>query len=127
VATNVLVIDDDALVRKVLARLLKLRFRASVREAADGQAGLKAVANEVPDLILLDVSMPVLDGLAFLTQLRQDHRLKAVPVITISAAGERETVTRMIELGVLDYLRKPLNVGAVEKRLARAFETAGLS
>lgn len=124
---KVLIVDDDAVVRKLLSRLLEKRFGATVREAADGYAGYMAVENDPPDLMLLDVSMPIVDGPALLEKLRADDRFKAMPVVTISAAGEREIVMKMIDLGVLDYLRKPLNLAAVQKRMERVFAATGLS
>ena len=126
-AAKVLIVDDDPLVRKLLTRLLEKRFGAQVREAVDGYAGFMAAEAETPDLMLLDVSMPVVDGPALLEKMRADDRFAKLPVVTISAAGERETVMRMIDLGVIDYLRKPLNLAAVQKRLERVFAAAGLS
>ena len=126
-AAKVLIVDDDPLVRKLLTRLLEKRFGAQVREAVDGYAGFMAAEAETPDLMLLDVSMPVVDGPALLEKMRADERFAKLPVVTISAAGERETVMRMIDLGVIDYLRKPLNLAAVQKRLERVFAAAGLS
>ncbi len=125
--TTVLVVDDDPLVRRLLTKLLEKRFGATVREAADGYAGYMAVEADPPDLVLLDVSMPIVDGPAMLEKLRGEERFKDLPVVTISAAGERDVVVRMLELGVLDYLRKPLNLIAVQKRLERLFPAIGLS
>lgn len=125
--TTVLVVDDDPLVRRLLTKLLEKRFGATVREAADGYAGYMAVEADPPDLVLLDVSMPIVDGPAMLEKLRGEERFKDLPVVTISAAGERDVVVRMLELGVLDYLRKPLNLTAVQKRLERLFPAIGLS
>ncbi len=123
---DVLIVDDDPTVRRILAKLLEKRFGASVREAADGFAGYMAVETDRPDLVLLDVSMPIVDGPAMLEKLRGDERFATLPVVVISAAGERDVVLRMIELGVRDYLRKPLNLTAVQKRLERLFPAIGL-
>ena len=76
-------------------------------------------------MVLLDVAMPIVDGPDLLAKLRADPRFANLPVITISAAGERDVVMRMIELGVADYLRKPLNLAAVEKRLVRVLTATG--
>ena len=124
---SVLIVDDDPTVRRILSVLLEKRFGATVREAVDGYAGYKAVETDPPDLVLLDVSMPIVDGPAMLEKLRSEERFKDLPVVTISAARERDVVLRMIELGVLDYLRKPLNLTAVQKRLERLFPAIGLS
>ncbi len=126
-AVKVLIVDDDPVVRKLLSRLLEKRFGAEVREAADGYAGFMAAEADPPDFMLLDVSMPIVDGPELLEKLRAEERFARLPVMTISAAGEREIVMRMIGLGVIDYLRKPLNLGAVQKRLERVFAAAGLT
>jgi CheY-like chemotaxis protein len=121
----VLVVDDDTTVRTILGRLLQKRFDAVVREAPDGYAAFIALAEEVPDLLLLDVTMPIVDGPELLEKIRADPKLVNLPVVAISAAGERDVVTKMIELGVLDYLRKPLNLTLVEQRLRRTIASIG--
>jgi CheY-like chemotaxis protein len=121
VAVKVLVVDDDRLIRQVLRRLLERRYGCLVHEATDGQAALVALEADLPDLMLLDVSMPNVTGPELLEKLRADPRFERLPVAMITAVGERETVLESIERGVVDYIRKPLRVLAVERRLTDLF------
>src|SRR5882757_8034386 len=76
-------------------------------EAANGEEGLAAAAREKPDLIILDVTMPVMDGVTMLTKLKEDEALKSIPVIMLTAESGRENVLHIAKLGVRDYLVKP--------------------
>jgi two-component system cell cycle response regulator len=76
-------------------------------EAANGAEGLIAAAREKPDLIILDITMPVMDGVAMLTKLREDGELKDLPVIMLTAESGRDSVAKVASLGVRDYLVKP--------------------
>lgn len=114
---NVLIADDDALTRSLLRRVLVREFSATVTEAADGFEALSAAGKAPPDLIITDLRMPVMDGISLLEALRQFGPLAATPVVMMTAARESEPVRRAIELGVTDYLLKPLQVVQVNGRL----------
>lgn len=122
-----LVVDDDPAIRRLLGHLLRRRFGAIVREATDGASGLELIAAERPDLLLLDVSMPVLDGWGLLARLREDPGTRELPVVTVSGTSDRETVVRMVELGVHDYILKPVNPEAAERRIGRVLAQLGLA
>src|SRR5262249_48494788 len=92
VTGKVLVVDDDKLIRQVLRRLLERRYGCLVQEATDGQVALGALEADLPDLVLLDVSMPNVTGPQLLEKLRADPRFARLPVAMITAVGERETV-----------------------------------
>jgi PAS domain S-box-containing protein len=83
-SARVLVIDDDPAAREVMRRTLEASGHR-VLEAADGQEGIDALALEVPDLVLLDLMMPVMDGFAVLEHIRDDFRLREVPVVVVTA------------------------------------------
>jgi PAS domain S-box-containing protein len=83
-SARVLLIDDDPAAREVMRRTLEASGHR-VREAADGQEGIDALAHEVPDLVLLDLMMPVMDGFAVLEHIRDDFRLREVPVVVVTA------------------------------------------
>jgi DNA-binding response OmpR family regulator len=101
--TSVLVVDDDADIRTLVAELLQ-RAGHEVIEAADGESGLKQFYAQQPDLVMLDVSMPGLDGWEVLTRIRE---LSDVPVLMLTArAGELEKV-RGLRGGADDYVTKP--------------------
>jgi DNA-binding response OmpR family regulator len=101
--TSILVVDDDADIRTLVAELLE-RAGHGVIQAPDGESGLKLFYAEQPDLVLLDVSMPGLDGWEVLTRIRE---LSDVPVLMLTArAGELEKV-RGLRGGADDYVTKP--------------------
>jgi CheY-like chemotaxis protein len=114
---NVLITDDDAMTRSLLRRVLVREFAATVTEAADGLEALSAAGANPPDLIITDLRMPVMDGIALLEALRQVEPLSTIPVVMMTAARESTSVERAIELGVTDYLLKPLQVAQVNGRL----------
>ncbi len=116
---RVLVVDDDASVRLILRRVLTGPLKCTVTEAADGVEALQEAARHPYELVLLDLVMPNLDGLETLAALRGDQRLASVPVVVLSADREEASVRRALELGVSDYLSKPLNVPVVTDRLRR--------
>ena len=85
--THVLVVDDHAITREPLARLLRIEgFEASV--ASNGFEALDKIRSSPPDIILLDLMMPKMDGVALLTELRQDARCKDIPVILMTSLSE---------------------------------------
>src|SRR5207245_794062 len=103
---RVLVVDDEAGNRDLLGRRLQ-REGYTVISAAGGQEALATIAREPVDVVLLDVMMPDLDGLAVLERLKKDAVTHDVPVIMISALDDLSAIARCIEAGALDYLPKP--------------------
>jgi adenylate cyclase len=122
---SILVVDDDPVNRTLLRRSLEGQGH-SVRTAENGRRALEALDEAATDLVLLDIVMPELDGVAVLELLKADPVRRHVPVIMISAVDEIESVVRCIELGAEDYLPKPfdpvllrarINAGLARKRL----------
>ena len=109
---TVLVVDDVDDARDLLARLLR---RAGYRAvtAADGEAALAAVDAEDPDLVLLDLMMPGMDGLEVLRRLRADARRRDVTVVMFTAVADRRCVAEARQLGAADYVVKG-TVGAAD-------------
>lgn len=102
---TVLVVDDEAGVRQVLSRLLR-RQNYKVITAADAYAAMGAAKREKPDLILLDVMIPPMDGLTFLMLLRQEPAGRQIPVILLTGLCDANTVSRAREFGVCKHLLK---------------------
>jgi DNA-binding response OmpR family regulator len=123
--TRVLVIDDDADIRALVAELLE-RAGLSVEQAEDGRAGLRALHKTPPDLVVLDVSMPDLDGWQTLERIRD---LSEVPVLMLTARGEELERVRGLQAGADDYVVKPFGrqelVARVQALLRRASREAG--
>ena len=103
---KILTVDDSRPIRTSIGRAFQT-YACQVIEAADGSEGLAVAARERPDLILLDLAMPVMDGLEMLVQLRADPELASIPVIMLSAETRREHLLRAAKLGVRDFLVKP--------------------
>jgi DNA-binding response OmpR family regulator len=101
----ILVVDDDPAARKPLARLLKMEGH-DVLCAENAVAAMASAIGHKPDLILLDVAIPPMDGLTFLFLLRERPYGKDVPVIVISGLDDERTLARARELGVCEYLVK---------------------
>jgi two-component system sensor histidine kinase/response regulator len=114
---SILVVDDTPANLQMLADILKRRgYRA--RPVPSGRLALQAAKADPPDLILLDVNMPLMDGYEVCVELKKDPSLAAVPVIFISAYGEAVDKMRAFSAGGLDYITKPFHVEEVEARIA---------
>jgi DNA-binding response OmpR family regulator len=108
VATRVLVIDDEAPIR-LLCRVNLEAEGMEVLEAADGPSGLATARAETPDVILLDVMMPGLDGWRVAEELLDDERTQGIPIVFLTARAELRDRARGIDLGGVDYVTKPFN------------------
>ena len=106
--TEVLVIDDEAPIR-LLCRVNLEAEGMDVLEAADGPSGLDAAREHVPDVVLLDVMMPGLDGWQVAEQLLEDDRTSEIPIIFLTARAEFRDRARGLDIGGVDYVTKPFN------------------
>ena len=106
--TKVLVIDDEAPIR-LLCRVNLEAEGMEVLEAADGPKGLAQAREEQPDVILLDVMMPGLDGWRVAEALLEDERTREIPIIFLTARAEFRDRARGLDLGGIDYVTKPFN------------------
>ena len=106
--TRVLVIDDDAPIR-LLCRVNLEAEGMSVLEAADGPSGLDTARKERPDVVLLDVMMPGLDGWRVAEHLLEDERTNEIPIIFLTARAEFRDRARGLDIGGVDYVTKPFN------------------
>ena len=119
---TILVVDDDPLVRETLVAVLGAAG-LGCRTAANGAEALQAVAVAPPDLILLDIRMPGLDGVETCRRLKATPASAAIPVIALTGADDADSVLRMQEAGSLMYLAKPFSI---ESLLAAVRLTLGL-
>jgi DNA-binding response OmpR family regulator len=107
-APRVLVVDDEAPIR-LLCRVNLEAEGMTVLEAADGPSGLEAARTERPDVILLDVMMPGLDGWRVAEELLDDPDTRGIPIVFLTARAELRDRARGLDLGGLDYVTKPFN------------------
>jgi len=102
---TILIIEDDKFLRELIAqKLIKEGFEIS--EAVDGEEGIKKVKEEKPDLVLLDLILPGIDGFEVLSRMREESTLTSIPVIILSNLGQKEDVEKGLKLGAVDYLIK---------------------
>ena len=116
---KVLSVDDSRTIRLFVTRAF-MPYDCVVIEAANGEEGLAAAVREKPDLILLDITMPIMDGVTMLAKLKEDAALKLTPVIMLTAESGREKVVHVSNLGVTDYLVKPFQANQLIEKAARA-------
>ena len=119
--SRVLVIDDDPDIRGLVAKLLE-RAGLSVEQAEDGRAGLRALHKTPPDLVVLDVSMPDLDGWQTLERIRD---LSDVPVLMLTARGDELERVRGLQAGADDYVVKPFGRQELVARVQALLRRAG--
>jgi DNA-binding response OmpR family regulator len=106
--TKVLVVDDEAPIR-LLCRVNLEAEKMEVLEAADGETGLEIARTEKPDVVLLDVMMPGIDGWQVAERLLEDEATSQIPLVFLTARAELRDRARGLELGGVDYITKPFN------------------
>ncbi|MFQ6049784.1 MAG: response regulator transcription factor [Candidatus Paceibacterales bacterium] len=102
---TILIVEDDKFLRELIVRKL-LDEGYEVSEAVDGNEGIKKVKETKPNLVLLDLILPGIDGFAVLSQMKDDPVLASIPVIILSNLGQKEDVEKGLKLGAVDYLIK---------------------
>jgi len=121
-----LVVDDSITVRRVMERFLE-RNGLRVVTAKDGLDAISVLQDHKPDIILLDIEMPRMDGYEFATHVRNDDRVADVPIIMITSRAGDKHRARAIEIGVNDYLGKPYQDSQLLEAIARLLEERGVS
>jgi two-component system cell cycle response regulator len=118
---KILSIDDSRMIHTLIKRAFS-SYKVEMVFASNGQEGLTVAAREMPDIILLDVTMPVMDGIECLTKLKADAQLRAVPVIMLTAETGKENVLKIARMGVRDYIVKPFTEIGLIDRVSRVVD-----
>jgi len=126
VAEKILVVDDSGTNRLLLSSILK-KSGFEVTEARNGEEALRHALDLMPDLILLDVMMPIMDGYEACDQLKKNDRTRDIPVIFLSARAEAGDKIKGLELGGADYVAKPFNKGEVLARVRSQLKIRSLT
>lgn len=121
-----LVVDDSITVRRVMEKFLE-RKGVRVVTARDGKDAIRVLQEAKPDIILLDIEMPNMDGYEFATHVRNDERMASVPIIMITSRTGDKHRARAIEIGVNDYLGKPYQEAELLDAMRRLLEERGVS
>jgi two-component system chemotaxis response regulator CheY len=115
---KILVVDDSAMIRRlVMSVVQQLGYRAL--EAPDGASALALARQFHPDLVILDVKMPDMDGLEVLREIRHEAGLAKTPVLMLSTESDRDAITRALSCRASEYLVKPVGVTELKRRIAR--------
>jgi two-component system cell cycle response regulator len=117
-APKILSVDDSRMIHTLINKGFA-PYDVQMLFASNGAEGLEAAAREMPDVILLDVTMPVMDGIECLSKLKADPSLKDIPVIMLTAEAGKENVLKIAKMGVRDYIVKPFTESAVLDRVSR--------
>lgn len=112
---SILIVDDTKFNLKILEDTLKNEYQLSV--AMDGKEALKFMEEVIPDIILLDIMMPEMDGFEVFSKMKEDYRLKDIPVIFLSAVTDINSKAKAFEMGAVDYITKPFEVQEVKARV----------
>jgi DNA-binding response OmpR family regulator len=117
-ALKVLTVDDSKTIRMIVKKAFK-EYNCELFEAENGVEGLAVAAKEKPGLIVLDITMPVMNGIEMLEKLKREPELKDIPVIMLTAESGNDNVMQIVKMGVKDYMVKPFKgedlIARVEK------------
>jgi len=123
-AKTILIVDDLFTVRQPV-RILLERQGYVVKEAGDGHEALQKIAESRPDLVLLDLMMPVMSGIEVLEHIKTDVTLQDIPIVLLTAVAAEWQMSKYIEMGATDYVLKPFTSAALLERVRRIFAKDG--
>ena len=110
---RILIVEDSPTMRQLLVFALKRMKGVQIVEAQDGMDGLRKVTSDHFDLVLVDINMPVMDGLKLISLIRSDASLAAMPICVITTEGAKDDRERALALGANEYLTKPIQANRV--------------
>jgi CheY-like chemotaxis protein len=115
---KILTVDDSKTIRMIVKKAFR-PYDCQIVEGENGVEGLALAAKEKPDLIILDITMPVMNGAEMLAKLKEDADLKAIPVIMLTAEAGKENVMKIVQMGVKDYMVKPFKGEQLIERVTK--------
>jgi two-component system chemotaxis response regulator CheY len=110
---RILIVEDSPTMRQLLVFALRRLKSVEIVEAQDGMDGLRKISSDHFDLALIDINMPVMDGLKLISLIRGEESLKEIPIVVITTEGAREDRDRALVLGANEYLTKPIQANRV--------------
>jgi two-component system chemotaxis response regulator CheY len=110
---QILIVEDSPTMRQLLVFALRRLKNVDIVEAQDGMDGLRRVSSDHFDLALIDINMPVMDGLKLISLMRGEETLKDIPIVVITTEGAAEDRERALNLGANEYLTKPIQANRV--------------
>ena len=118
---NVMMVDDVPINLVLVEKMLKV-FNFEIRKASNGAIALEMIQNRKPDLLLLDLMMPVMDGFELLYRIRSDESLSDIKVIVLSALNSNDDIVKAFQLGANDFITKPILMEKLVNAVATQFE-----
>ena len=115
---RIVIVEDDPFTTHLLSFILELEGY-EIHTAKNGEEALDTIKNIMPDLILLDIIMPVMDGYNVLKKTKTDEKLKHIPVIMLTAKGQEWNIVKGFELGADDYMVKPFSPAELSVRIKK--------
>ena len=110
---RILIVEDSPTMRQLLVFALRRLKYVEIVEAQDGMDGLRKISSDHFDLALIDINMPVMDGLKLISLIRGEDSLKEIPIVVITTEGAKEDRDRAMVLGANEYLTKPIQANRV--------------
>jgi two-component system chemotaxis response regulator CheY len=110
---QILIVEDSPTMRQLLVFALRRLKDVNLVEASDGMDGLRKISSDHFDLALIDINMPVMDGLKLIRLIRGEDSLKEIPIVVITTEGAKEDRERALSLGANEYLTKPIQANRV--------------
>ncbi len=120
-AYKILTVDDSRTIRMIVKKAFK-PYDCELSEAENGVEGLAVASKIHPDLIILDITMPVMTGIEMLSRLKEEHDLKDIPVIMLTAESGKDNVMQIVKMGVKDYIVKPFKGEQLIERVSKILQ-----
>jgi len=123
--SKILVVDDDYSSRRLIEKILRSNFNFQIVQAEDGSEALRTMLKEQPDLVILDMLMPFMNGVQVLKTMKKSNELNQIPVIACTGVGDDKIVKQVINYGVLGYIMKPIKQKALVEKVAEIVKSTG--
>ena len=127
---KILIVDDEDSIRELLEMVLQANGFSNIRMAADGEIALQIAEEWHPDIILLDLMLPKIDGLTVCRKIRSNPNLSTIPIIMLTAKSEESDIVLGLELGANDYITKPFSnkiiVARIRNQLRNSYKNSNL-
>jgi two-component system, chemotaxis family, chemotaxis protein CheY len=121
---KILAVDDSPTMRRIIVNTLKRAGYEDVAEAGDGKDALAKLKTEKFDFIITDWNMPEMDGLTFVTTVRADPELKALPILMVTTRSVKEDIMQAIKAGVNNYIVKPFTPETIAEKITQVIASA---
>jgi two-component system chemotaxis response regulator CheY len=119
---KILVVDDMVTMRRIVKNILKQLGFSNVEEAENGQEGLQKLRADTFGLVVSDWNMPVMTGIDMLRAIRADEKLKAIPVLMVTAEAQQSNLVEAVQAGASNYIVKPFTAETMQEKIAKIFK-----